>query len=184
MRVKQHKIIYALSVNDVCVRICIDPIFGCMQNLSKAITNMSIIGFGGAGAGAPMRSGSGKVVTSLQGHPEIRFHQKDTRGFDQVIRYQMEKDKIMQYKQDLDKQLEEKQKWRQQLGSLPLFQPIVGTRDQQNYSTTVGPVAGSEQQRRRETGIELAPIMQMRKYKSLPKLNNLSSTDVTSTCVM
>ena len=152
----------------------------------------NIVSFGATGgAGSPRRTPSGKLVTALRGDPEIRYHQKDTRNFDQTIRYLMDRDKVLEYKRELDRQVEEKKMWRSQLGSAamksisrrdftaenggnntvsvvtdPGHFGIMGDR------TTSGGVGGNN-----KNGIELAPLM--RKFNSLPKLNTLSSTDVT-----
>jgi hypothetical protein len=150
----------------------------------------------GGGAGAPRRSPSGKVVTNLQGHPDIRYHQKDSRGFDHSLRYMMDRDKITKYREDLDKQLEEKQRWRRMLGSPNYNGPIkiMSSHDHlhevqfqdhlppssRRESGFVGGVGG-DARRLSRNGTELAPLI--RKYKSLPKLNALNSTDVTRSFV-
>jgi hypothetical protein len=112
-------------------------------------------------------------MTTIQGHPDIRYHQKDTRGFDQTLRYMMDKEKIHQYKEDLDRQIMEQEK-------------AVGG----NYNGYKGrlKIMGKDQDepvpdmflrssRNSNSGMELAPLI--RKYKSLPRLNTLNSTDVT-----
>ncbi|ODM89816.1 hypothetical protein Ocin01_16864 [Orchesella cincta] len=143
------------------------------------------------GAGSPRRTPSGKLLTVLRGDPEIRYHQKDTRGFDQTMRYLIDREKVVEYKRELDQQLEEKRKWRSQLGSAAIkeitrkgFTENGGNNNGKSHTsasdhqylgdTFVDRISGIGNNR---NGMELAPLM--RKFNSLPKLNTLGSTDVT-----
>lgn len=146
------------------------------------------------GAGSVRRSPSGKILTGIRGDPEIRYHQKDTRGFDQSMRYLMDRDKVLEYKRDLDRQLEENKKWRNRLGS-GAIKEITRKGFIENGDNSDGsklnplPPGGHHHNHRyqfnhsegisgnNKNGSELAPLM--RKFNSLPKLNGLSSTDVT-----
>ncbi|CAL8143202.1 unnamed protein product [Orchesella dallaii] len=146
------------------------------------------------GSGSPRRTPSGKLVTVLRGDPEIRYHQKDTRGFDQSMRYLMDREKVVEYKRELDRQLEEKRKWRSQLGSAAIkeitrkgFIENGGNNNGKSHTsasdhhhhlgdTFVDRVTATGIGNNRN-GMELAPLM--RKFNSLPKLNTLGSTDVT-----
>ncbi len=146
-------------------------------------------GFGSnGGAGAPRRSGSGRLITNLQGHPDIRYHQKDTRGFEQTIRYMMDKDRIKNYKEDLDKQVLEKE--RQAVargrGSMSIPIKIMSSHESVQMQNLTGDLTShypgnsngsGRKNSSKNSGMELAPLI--RKYKSLPKLNTLNSTDVT-----
>jgi len=119
-------------------------------------------------------------MTNLQGHPDIRYHQKDTRGFDQTLRYMMDKEKVVQYREDLDRQVEENLRFKSRNnggGSGAVKGPIkiMSSHDQLETSNQIE--EGNERRASYRSGTELAPLI--RKYKSLPKLNTLSSTDVT-----
>lgn len=142
-------------------------------------------GAGGAGAGAPRRSPSGRLLTNLQGHPEIRYHQKDTRGFDQTLRYMMDKDRIHQYKEDLDKQVLENNAQRARVGrgSLSIPIKIMSSHESNEIPGGFGENGRKSTMAQRGPGMELAPLI--RKYKSLPKLNtHKSSSDVTKQYVV
>ncbi len=142
------------------------------------------------GSGSVRRSPSGKIITVLRGDPEIRYHQKDTRGFDQSMRYLMDRDKVLEYKRDLDRQLEDNKKWRNRLGSGAIKEitrkGFIENGDNSDGSKLNPLPPGHRYQFNQTEGIsgnnnkngtELAPLM--RKFNSLPKLNGLSSTDVT-----
>lgn len=101
----------------------------------------------------------------------------------------MDRDKVVEYKRELDRQLEEQRKWRSRLGSAAIKEitrkdfiengsshksRTSAQSDHLHLSHSGGAGGGGATAK---SGTELAPLM--RKFNSLPKLNGLSSTDVT-----
>lgn len=141
------------------------------------------------GSGSVRRSPSGKILTELRGDPEIRFHQKSN-----PMRNLMDREKVLEYKRDLDRQLEDNKKWRNRLGSGAIKEITrKGFFDNGDNSdgSKLNPLPPSHHHHPRnqfnhtegisrndnKNGTELVPLM--RKFNSLPKLNGLSSTDIT-----
>lgn len=91
------------------------PVSSTARNLEESssyldLDSTDVLKFGRAGCGAPMRTKSGRLRTTITGNPEIRFQNNESvkKTISQNIRYARPRDEKSSYADDLEEQIRTK----------------------------------------------------------------------------